>query len=105
MGMLKVMAHTNIVFGNETEADAFGKAMGYDTDNRIAIAKKIANLPCEAPFPRSRVVVITQGKDPIIVIENGQATQHPVIDFTEKKNSNNKDEIDFTKKKKSKMNY
>ena len=29
------MAHTNIVFGNETEADAFGKAMGYDTDNRI----------------------------------------------------------------------
>ena len=43
-----------------------------------AIAKKIANLPCEAPFPRSRVVVITQGKDPIIVIENGQATQHPV---------------------------
>ena len=29
------MAHTNIVFGNESEADAFGKAMGYDTDNRI----------------------------------------------------------------------
>ena len=67
-----------------------------------AIAKKIANLPCEAPFPRSRVVVITQGKDPIIVIENGQATQHPVSRrnlFYGGKNSNSKNEIDFTKKK------
>ena len=34
------MAHTNIVFGNETEADAFGKAMGYDTDNRIGKQQK-----------------------------------------------------------------
>ena len=36
----QVMAHTNIVFGNETEADAFGKAMGYDTDNRIGKQQK-----------------------------------------------------------------
>jgi len=83
--MLKVMAHTNIVFGNETEADAFGKAMGYDTDNRIAIAKKIATLPCAAPFPKSRVVVITQGKDDIIVIENGQASQYPVTTLADDK--------------------
>ena len=50
-----------------------------------AIAKKIANLPCEAPFPKSRVVVITQGKDPIIVIENGQANQYPVTTLADDK--------------------
>ena len=59
--MLKVMAHANIVFGNETEADAFGEAMGYDTKDRKEIAKRISEMPLEGVSPRSRVVVITQG--------------------------------------------
>ena len=61
--MLKVMAHANIVFGNETEADAFGEAMGYETKDRKEIAKKIAEMPLEGVSPRSRVVVITQGME------------------------------------------
>jgi len=75
--MLKVMAHTDIVFGNETEADAFGKAMGYDTTDRREIAKKIAALPLEGSS-RSRLVVITQGKDPIIVVEKGHVVEYHV---------------------------
>jgi len=74
--MLKVMAHANIVFGNETEADAFGEAMGYETKDRKEIAKKIAEMPLEGVSPRSRVVVITQGSDPVLVIENGKLTEY-----------------------------
>ena len=73
----QVMAHTDIVFGNETEADAFGKAMGYDTTDRREIAKKIAALPLEGSS-RSRLVVITQGKDPIIVVEKGHVVEYHV---------------------------
>jgi len=73
--MLEVMAHSDIVFGNETEADAFGEAMKYDTKDRIEIAKKIAAMPLEGASPRSRVVVITQGPDPVIVVQNGKVTE------------------------------
>ena len=76
--ILKVMARADIVFGNETEADAFGKAMGYETTDRRVIAQKIAALPLEGPNARSRLVVITQGKDPIIVVENGQVIEYHV---------------------------
>ena len=69
------MAHSDIVFGNETEADAFGEAMKYDTKDRIEIAKKIAAMPLEGASPRSRVVVITQGPDPVIVVQNGKVTE------------------------------
>ena len=43
--MLKVMAHSDIVFGNETEADEFANSNGYNTKDRVEIAKKIAALP------------------------------------------------------------
>merc|ERR1711971_911067 len=64
--MLKVMAHADIVFGNETEADEF--------------AKKIAALPLvsSGSAPRSRLVVITQGADPVIVVQNGEVTLYDV---------------------------
>ncbi len=76
--MLKVMAHADIVFGNETEADSFAKANGYDTTDRKEIAKRIADMKLEGSAPRSRVVVITQGSDPVIVVENGQLTEYHV---------------------------
>jgi len=76
--MLKVMAHSDIVFGNETEADAFAEAMGYETKDRKEIAKKIAAMPLEGPAPRSRVVVITQGSEPVIVVEKDKVTEYHV---------------------------
>ena len=76
--MMKVMAHADIVFGNETEADAFAEANGYETKDRVEIAKKIAALPLEGSGDRSRLVVITQGSDPVIVVEKGEVTQYHV---------------------------
>ena len=50
--MMKVMAHSDIVFGNETEADAFAEANAYETKDRVEIAKKIAALPLEGSAKR-----------------------------------------------------
>jgi len=78
--MLKVMAHADIVFGNETEADEFANSNGYDTKDRVEIAKKIAALPLisSGATPRSRLVVITQGSDPVIVVQKGQVIEYHV---------------------------
>jgi len=83
--MLKVMAHSDIVFGNETEADAFAESMAYGTTDRKEIAKNIAKMPLEGPSPRSRVVVITQGSDPVLVVENGQLTEYHVTKLPSEK--------------------
>lgn len=77
------MAQADIVFGNESEADAFAEANGYETKDRKEIAKKIAALPLEGS--RSRVVVITQGSDPVLVVENGEVTEYPVLTLAKEK--------------------
>ncbi len=73
------MAYANIVFGNEDEADAFAEANSYDTKDRKEIAKRIAAIKLEGHCDRSRVVVITQGAEPVIVCENGKVTEYHVI--------------------------
>lgn len=84
--MLKVMAVSDIVFGNETEADAFAEANGLDTKDRTKIALKIAELPLTGHKDKSsRVVVITQGSDPVIVVEKGQVTQYHVTQLAKEK--------------------
>merc|ERR1712159_451972 len=47
------------------------------------IAKKIAALPKEGSKPRT--VVITQGKDPSVVVVNGEVTDYPVIELPKEK--------------------
>ena len=50
----------------------------------VEIALKMAALP-KVNQARSRVVVITQGADPTIVVRNGQVTQYPVIPIAPEK--------------------
>ena len=45
--------------------------------DRKDIAKKIAALPYKGKG-KSRVVIITQGGDPCILVENGEVSEHPV---------------------------
>lgn len=74
--MLKVMALSGLVFGNETEAAAFAEKQGYETKDVAEIARKIAEIPFKGQG--SRTVVITQGADPVVVVENGQTKLFPV---------------------------
>lgn len=76
--MLKVLAYADIVFGNETEAEAFAEQNNFGKiKDRKLIAKKIASFPKENGG-KARMVVITQGALPVIVVENGIVTEYEV---------------------------
>lgn len=72
-GIAEVMPFADIVFGNETEAAAYGGTQdGLGTDPQ-AVAEYIANLPKENAG-KPRVCVITQGAEPTIIAVAGQPT-------------------------------
>jgi len=75
--LASVLPFTDIVFGNETEATAYAEANSFETTDVKEIAMKIAQLPKENGS-RSRLVVITQGSDPVIVVEHGKILTFPV---------------------------
>ncbi|KAJ1918308.1 adenosine kinase [Mycoemilia scoparia] len=62
----KTIPYVDILFGNESEAKAFSKSFGFETDNIEKIAHLIAHMP-KHDTSRPRVVIITQGADSTIV--------------------------------------
>jgi len=75
----QVLEYADIVVGNEDEAETYAEhnfEKGSYTD-RKDIAKKIAALPFKGKG-KSRVVIITQGCDPCILVENGEVSEIPV---------------------------
>jgi len=77
--LMKVLEYADIVIGNETEAETFAEHNNLSGKSRQEIAKEIAALPYKGNASKSRVVIITQGCDPCIVVENGAVSEHPVI--------------------------
>jgi len=80
--MMSVLPYTDIVFGNETEAAAYAESQNLGTTDVKEIAKRIAMLPKENGS-KSRTVIITQGKDPVVVVSEGKVTEYPVTPLTE----------------------
>lgn len=70
------MPFCDFVFGNESEAAAYGKTKDFGDDIR-QIALKTAAQP-KASGTRPRIVVFTQGCEPTLVACNGQITEFPV---------------------------
>jgi len=68
--LMTAITYCDYVFGNESEALAFGEKQGYEDKSISEIANKIAGLP-KVNKARPRLVVITQGADPTLVA-NGQ---------------------------------
>lgn len=75
--LLEALAYADIVFGNELEALAFAKEENFETENLKEIALKICELPKQNEN-RSRVAIITQGKDAVLCAQNGKITEVPV---------------------------
>jgi len=73
-----VLEYADVVIGNETEAETFAKVNGIE-GSRAEVAKAIAALPYKGNAAKSRTVIITQGADPVIVVEKGEVTEVPVI--------------------------
>jgi adenosine kinase len=74
--MAAVLPYADFVFGNESEAAAFGAAKGFGSD-LSTIALKLSAQP-KASGTRPRIVVFTQGSDSTIVAANGVVTVYPV---------------------------
>ena len=74
--MAETMPYCDIVFGNESEAAAYGKAKGYGED-LATIGLKLAAQP-KASGTRSRMVVFTQGSDCTIVVHEGNVHKFDV---------------------------
>nr|CDJ82683.1 Carbohydrate purine kinase and Transcription factor CBF NF-Y archaeal histone domain containing protein [Haemonchus contortus] len=78
-----VMPYVDVLFGNEDEAAAFGKAAGFDTTDLKEIALKTAALEKKSSVPRT--VIITQGADPVIVVVGSGLTLYPVPTIAKEK--------------------
>lgn len=74
--MSACMPYTDIVFGNESEAEAYGTAKGYGTDLSV-IALKLAAEP-KACGTHPRMVVFTQGSKATLVAHEGVVHTFPV---------------------------
>lgn len=75
--LLAAITYCDFVFGNESEALAFGEKQGYEDKTVAGIASKIAALP-KANKERPRLVVITQGADPTLVANGTEVLEFPV---------------------------
>jgi adenosine kinase len=75
--LMTAIKYCDFVFGNESEALAFGEKQGYEDKTIAGIANKIAALPKENPA-RPRVVVITQGAEPTLVANGQEVLEFPV---------------------------
>ncbi|CAI5448121.1 unnamed protein product [Caenorhabditis angaria] len=74
--LFEILPYVDVLFGNETEAEAFAAANKWETKCVKEVALKAAALPKNTSRPR--LVVFTQGPDPIIVVEGDKVTEYPV---------------------------
>ncbi|CAN0226198.1 unnamed protein product [Discosporangium mesarthrocarpum] len=74
--MATALPYCDYVFGNESEAEAFGEKHGWGKD-LPTIALKLAAMP-KSSGTRARTVVFTQGALSTIVATNGTVSEFPV---------------------------
>jgi len=82
--MLAAFPYVDILFGNETEADAFARANNLNATDRRQIALKISEMG-KINGKRKRIVVITQGAEAVLLVKDGTVTEYPVIKLPEEK--------------------
>jgi len=75
--LLAALPYSDYVFGNEAEAAEFSKVMNYGTENIEEIASKLS-LHTKVNTQRKRIVVFTQGPDPIVIAIDGKSHTIPV---------------------------
>lgn len=80
--LMSAIPYIDILFGNEAEAEALSEAQGYGTKDLKEIAQKVAALP-KVNQSRQRVVIITQGPDPVLLCKDGKVSEWPILPITE----------------------
>lgn len=82
--MMAALPYVDILFGNETEADAFAKANNLQTTDRKEIALLIAQME-KYNTTRKRIVVITQGSESILLVKDNTVIEFPAAKLPEEK--------------------
>lgn len=67
----------DIIFGNETEAEAFSEAAGFETKDLKEIALKLSQMP-KKNSARPRIAIITHGSKSTTVAVDGKVTEYSV---------------------------
>ncbi|GMT23890.1 hypothetical protein PFISCL1PPCAC_15187, partial [Pristionchus fissidentatus] len=75
--LTKAIYYADYVFGNEDEAASYAKAAGLTTTDLKEIAKHLAGQD-KANKERKRVVIFTQGADPVLIVSGDSVTEVPV---------------------------
>ena len=73
--LMRALPYCEYLFGNEDETQKFGEVFGFGNDI-IEIVKQMSNMPSNTPRPKK--IVITRGKDPVIIAIQGEVTEYPV---------------------------
>ncbi|KAN0060343.1 adenosine kinase [Thecaphora frezii] len=68
----EILPYADVVFGNETEAEAFAESHNLGTKDLGAIAQAIADFESATPRAEKRTVIITHGANPTILAIKGQ---------------------------------
>ena len=76
--LLEALPYIDILFGNEAEAEAYSKSNGLGLTDLKEIALKIAEYK-KVNQARQRIVIITQGPDPILLCRDGKVTEFPIL--------------------------
>ena len=65
----RAITFADFVFCNEDEASAYAKALGLKSDHHVGLAHHIAKMPKSNVKRPERVVIITEGPRPTIVVK------------------------------------
>ena len=71
--LLEALPYTDILFGNEAEAEALSNALDLGTKDIKEIIKKVQVLP-KVNQGRKRIVIFTQGAGPVLVCQDGEVS-------------------------------
>eukprot|EP00457_Paulinella_chromatophora_P004639 gb/GEZN01004651.1/.p1 GENE.gb/GEZN01004651.1/~~gb/GEZN01004651.1/.p1 ORF type:complete len:365 (-),score=66.25 gb/GEZN01004651.1/:662-1756(-) len=74
---LAALPYCDIIFGNESEAKAFGENNELKDTSPLAVCKHLSSMP-KKNSERKRIAVITQGPDPVIICVGDEVTEYPV---------------------------
>ncbi|XP_074040767.1 adenosine kinase 2 [Leptinotarsa decemlineata] len=75
--LMQAMPYIDILFGNESEAEAFAESQNFNTKDILEIAFKICKLPKQNKN-KPRIVIFTQGVKPVIVAREEKIEVYPV---------------------------
>ncbi|CAD5225037.1 unnamed protein product [Bursaphelenchus okinawaensis] len=73
----QIIPYVDLLFCNESEIEAYAQSQGWETKDIKEQARKLAKAD-KVNQKRSRIVVVTQGHDPVIVVENDNLSEYPV---------------------------